>query len=54
MLLQRKVVRQVHGPIKKEESWRIGINKEMQDILKGADIVKFKKWLKLRWCRHIE
>jgi hypothetical protein len=36
------------------ESWRIRTNKEIEDILEGADIVKFIKSLRLRRCGHIE
>jgi hypothetical protein len=39
------------GPIKEGESWRIRTNKEIQDIIEGADIVKFIKisQIKMVW-----
>jgi hypothetical protein len=51
---ERKIVRRIYGSINKGESWRIRTNKEIEDKLEGADIVKFIKYLRLRWCGHIE
>jgi hypothetical protein len=53
-ILERKIVRRIYGPINEGESWRIRTNKEIEDILEGANIVKFIKSLRLRWCGHIE
>jgi hypothetical protein len=30
------------------------MNKEIQDIIQGVDIVKFTKSLRLRWYGHVE
>jgi hypothetical protein len=51
---ESKIVRIIYGGINEGESWRIRTNKEIENILEGADIVKFKKSLRLRWCGHIE
>jgi hypothetical protein len=48
------IVRRIYGPINEGESWRIRTNKEIEDILEGADIVKFIKSLRLIWYGHIE
>jgi hypothetical protein len=53
-IFERKIVRRIYGPINKGESWRIRTNKEIEDKLEGADIVKFIKSLRLRWYGHIE
>jgi hypothetical protein len=52
-IFERKIVRRIYGPINEGESWRIRTNKEIEDVLEGADIVKFIKSLRLR-CGHIE
>jgi hypothetical protein len=53
-IFERKKVRKTYGPIKEGESWRTRANKEIEDILGGANTVKFIKSLRLRWCGHIE
>jgi hypothetical protein len=53
-IFERKTIRRIYGPINEGESWRIRTNKEIEDILEGADIVKFIKSLLLRWCERIE
>jgi hypothetical protein len=35
-------------------SWRIRTNKEIKDILQGNDIIKFIKFLQLRWYGYVE
>jgi hypothetical protein len=47
-IFERKIVRRICGPINEGESSRIRTNKEIEDILEGADIVKFIKYLRLR------
>jgi hypothetical protein len=47
-IFERKIVRRICGPINEGGSWRIRANKEIEDILEGADIVKFIKSLRLR------
>jgi hypothetical protein len=41
-VFERKFVRKVYGPIREEESLRIGAN-EIEDVLQGADVVKVIK-----------
>jgi hypothetical protein len=50
-IFRRKIVRRIYGPINEGESWRIRTNKEIKDILEGADIVKLIKisQIKMVW-----
>jgi hypothetical protein len=43
-IFERKIVR-IYSPINEGESWSIRTNKEIEDTLEGADIVKFIKSL---------
>jgi hypothetical protein len=47
-ILERKIVRKIYGPVQEEKHCRITTNKEIKNILQGADIVKFKEFLQLR------
>jgi hypothetical protein len=53
-IFETKIVRKIYGPINEGESWRIRTEKEIEDILEGAYIVKLIKSLRLRWCGHIQ
>jgi hypothetical protein len=53
-VFERKVVRRVYGPVREDERWRIRSNRELEDILRGEDIVKFVKSQRLAWLGHVE
>jgi hypothetical protein len=51
---EKNIIRKIYGPIKEGDSWRIRMNKEIKDILQGADIVKFIKSSRIRWYGHVK
>jgi hypothetical protein len=53
-VFERDVVRRVYGPVREDERWRIRSNRELEDILRGEDIVKFVKSQRLAWLGHVE
>jgi hypothetical protein len=42
-VFERKVVRMIYGPVREGERWRIRSNRELEEILRGEDILKFVK-----------
>jgi hypothetical protein len=52
-VFERKVVRGICDPVTEGERWRIP-NRELEEILRGEDIVKFVKSLRLAWLGHVE
>jgi hypothetical protein len=53
-VFERKTLRKIYGLVKENELWRIRRNYELQDIIKGENIVRFIKSQRIRWLGHIE
>jgi len=50
MIFERKVMRKIFGPMRSVDVyWRIKINQEINDILKGQNIIGFIKKQRLKW-----
>ena len=45
MIFERKIVRKIYGPAKRTNDgyWRIKTNQEINDILKGQNLIGFIK-----------
>jgi hypothetical protein len=53
-VFERKLLRKIYGPMKENELWRIRRNDELEDIIKGENIVRFIKSQRIRWLGHME
>jgi hypothetical protein len=54
-ILERKILREIYGPVKENELSRIRRNDELESVNKGGgDIVRFIKWQRIRRLVHIE
>jgi hypothetical protein len=42
-VFERKILRKRYGPVKEKELWRIRRSDELEDIIKGENIVRFIK-----------
>jgi hypothetical protein len=51
---ERKILLKIYGPMKENELWRIRRNDELEDIIKGENIVRFIKSQRIRSLGHIE
>jgi hypothetical protein len=40
--------------VREGERWRIRSNRELEEILRGKDIVRFVKSRRLAWLGHVE
>ena len=55
MTFERKIMREIYGPTRTTDGyWRIKTNQEINDILKGQNIIGFIKKQRLSWLGHIE
>ena len=55
MIFERKVTRKIFGPTRSEDGyWRIKSNQEINDILKGQNIIGFIKKRRLDLLGHVE
>jgi hypothetical protein len=54
VLFKRKVLRKIHGPVKENELLRIRRNDDLEDIIKGENIVRFIKSQRIRLLGHLE
>ena len=55
MIFKRKITRKIFGPTRSDDGyWRIKTNQEINDILKGQNIIGYIKKQRLNWLGHVE
>jgi hypothetical protein len=55
MIFERKIMRKIFGPTRSDDGyWRIQTNQEINDILKGRNIIGFIKKQRLNLLGHVE
>jgi len=55
MIFERKIMRKILCPTRLDDGyWRIKNNQEINDILKGQNIIGFIKKQRLDWLGHVE
>jgi len=51
---ERKVLREIHGPVVDKWVWRIRCNNELCKLMEGEDIDRFIKAQRIQWLNHVE
>jgi len=55
MVFERKIMRKIFVPTRTDDCyWRIKTNQEINDILKGQNVIRFIKKQRLNWLGHVE
>jgi hypothetical protein len=53
-IFERQILRKIFGPVNIDNIWRIRNNMETDELIEGADIVRFIKAQKIKWLGHIQ
>jgi hypothetical protein len=54
LIFERKIFRRIYGPKYEDGEWKIMSNRELEELNKGENIVKWIKGQKISWLGHLE
>jgi hypothetical protein len=54
LIFERKIFRRIYGPKNENGEWKIRKNRELEEISKGENIVKWIKGKRISWLGHLE
>jgi len=54
LIFGRKILRRIYGPKYEDGEWKIRTNRELEELNKGENIVKWIKGQSLSWLGHLE
>jgi endonuclease/exonuclease/phosphatase family metal-dependent hydrolase len=54
LVFERRILRRIFGPVGENGGWRIRSNRELEELVGNANIVRFVKSQRLRWVGHVE
>ena len=54
LIFERKVFRRIYGPKCEDGEWKIRTNRELEEVYKGKNIVKWIKGQRISWLGHLE
>jgi hypothetical protein len=55
MIFERKIMRKIFGPTRSDDgTWRIKTNQEINEVIKGQNVIGFIKMQRLSWLGHVE
>jgi hypothetical protein len=53
-VFERQILRKIFGFVNIDSLWRIRNNMEIDNLIEGADIVRFIKAQRIKWLGHIQ
>ena len=54
LVLERKIFRRIYGPKYENGEWESRMNRELEEMSKGENIVKWIKGQRISWLGHLE
>ena len=54
LIFERKIFRKIYGPKYETGGWKIRTNRELEEMRKGENIVKWIKGQRISWLGHLE
>ena len=54
LIFERKIIRRINGPKYENGEWKSRTNRELEEMTKGENIVKWIKGQKVSWLGHQE
>jgi len=54
LILERKIFRRIYGPKYEDGEWKSRTNREIEEVSKGENIVKWIKGQSISWLSHLE
>jgi hypothetical protein len=54
IFFERKIFRRIYGPKYEDGNWKIRTNRELEELNKGENIVKWIKGQRISWLVHLE
>jgi len=54
LIFGRKIFRRIYGPKYENGEWKSGTNRELEEMSKGENIVKWIKGERISWLGHLE
>jgi len=54
LIFERKIFRRIYGPKYEDGEWKSRTNRELEELSKGENIVKWIKGQRIIWLGHLE
>jgi len=54
LIFEREIFRRIYGPKYEDGEWKIRTNRELEELNKGENIVKWIKGQRINWLGHLE
>jgi hypothetical protein len=54
LIFERKTFRRIYGPKYEDGDWKSRMNRELEELSKGENVVKWIKGQRISWLNHLE